>query len=236
MNVISAKTEPMFSAIAARYDLCNHLFSFGLDWYWRRKAVAMACSEPVEAALDLCCGTGDVAFTLAKTGKVKSITGGDVSQPMLNLAARKAQTMRSKWPAGVSFQWLCVPAEQTKQADQSFDLITCAFGLRNVDNLSLTLSEMHRMLKPGGKACILEFFLPNQKWLRKIYMIYLGTIMPLLGKRLTGSSGPWDYLAQSIENWTDKINLKEQLLNAGFREVRIYPLTFQAVQVYIAHN
>lgn len=196
----------------------------------------MACSEPVEAALDLCCGTGDVAFTLAKTGKVKSITGGDVSQPMLNLAAHKAQTLRSKLPAWVSFQWLCMPAEKLELANQSFDLITCAFGLRNVDNLSLTLSEMHRMLKPGGKVCILEFFLPNQKWLRKIYMIYLGTIMPSLGKLLTGSSGPWDYLAKSIENWTDKIDLKQQLLNTGFSEVKLIPLTFHTVHIYLAQK
>lgn len=221
----------MFSAIAARYDLCNHLFSFGLDFYWRKKAAVMACPAPIENALDLCCGTGDMAFALAKTGKIKSIVGGDISQPMLTLAEQKAYIARP-----VSFRWLCVPAEATGLDDQSFDLITCAFGLRNVDDLSLALKEMHRLLKPGGTVCILEFFLPRQNWLRKLYMIYLGTLMPRLGKLITGSSAPWDYLAKSIENWTDNINLKQQLQTAGFTEITIQPLTCQTVQVYLAQK
>jgi len=237
-TTLPAKTEPMFSAIAARYDLCNRLFSLGLDWYWRKKTAAIACAAPIENALDLCCGTGDMAFALVKTGKVKCITGGDISQPMLTLAEQKqqAQTAHAKLPTDISFRWLCIPAEATGLADQSFDLITCAFGLRNVDNLPLTLKEMHRLLKPGGTVCILEFFLPRQHWLRNLYMIYLGILMPRLGKLITGSSAPWDYLAQSIENWTDNINLKQQLQTAGFTEVAIEPLTCRTVQVYAAQK
>jgi demethylmenaquinone methyltransferase/2-methoxy-6-polyprenyl-1,4-benzoquinol methylase len=231
-----AKTEPMFSAIAARYDLCNHLFSFGLDFYWRKKAAARVCTAPIENALDLCCGTGDMAFALAKTGNVKSITGGDISQPMLTLAEQKTQAAHLKLPADSSFRWLCIPAEKTGLADQSFDVITCAFGLRNVDNLPLTLKEMHRLLKPGGTVCILEFFLPRQRWLRKLYMIHLKMIMPRLGRLVAGSSAPWDYLAQSIENWTDNVNLKQQLQTAGFTEITIQPLTCQTVQVYLAQK
>jgi demethylmenaquinone methyltransferase/2-methoxy-6-polyprenyl-1,4-benzoquinol methylase len=237
MNTTSpAKTEPMFSAIARRYDLCNHLFSFGLDWYWRKKTAAIACAAPIENALDLCCGTGDMAFALAKTGKVNSITGGDISQPMLTLAEQKQQTQTAhlKLPANVSFHWMCTPAEKIGLDDQSFDLITCAFGLRNVDNLSLALEEMHRLLKPGGKVCILEFFLPRRKWLRKLYMIHLKMIMPRLGRLFAGSAAPWEYLAQSIENWTDNINLKQQLQTAGFTEITIQPLTCETVQVYLA--
>jgi demethylmenaquinone methyltransferase / 2-methoxy-6-polyprenyl-1,4-benzoquinol methylase len=236
MNTTSpAKTERMFSAIAARYDLCNHLFSFGLDFYWRKKAAAMACAAPVGNALDLCCGTGDMAFALAKIGNVKTVCGCDISRPMLDIALRKTYRRKANKNC-LAFSWLCAPAEQIELTANTFDLITCAFGLRNVDNLSLALKEMHRLLKPGGKVCILEFFLPRQNWLRKLYMIYLGTLMPRLGKLITGSSAPWDYLAQSIENWTDNVNLKQQLQAAGFTEITIQPLTCQTVQVYLAQK
>jgi demethylmenaquinone methyltransferase/2-methoxy-6-polyprenyl-1,4-benzoquinol methylase len=231
------KTEPMFSAIAARYDLCNHLFSFGLDFYWRKKTAEHCCDKPTESALDLCCGTGDMAFALAGTKQVKTITACDISLPMLDCAKRKhaRRTTQKTTPANVPIEWLHCPAENTGLANASFDLITCAFGLRNVDDVPQTVKEMYRLLKPGATACILEFFLPQNKILRSVYLFYLCRAMPLLARWVADDPGPWHYLASSIEQW-EKINLPEQLHNAGFGDVSIHPLTFSSVHITLAQK
>jgi demethylmenaquinone methyltransferase/2-methoxy-6-polyprenyl-1,4-benzoquinol methylase len=228
-------TEPMFSSIAPRYDFCNHLFSFGLDFYWRKKTASLCCNQPIEAALDLCCGTGDMAFALARTGQVKTITACDISLPMLDLAKRKYEKRKSAFPASIPIAWLHCPAENTGLADVSFDLITCAFGLRNVDDIGQTLKEMYCLLKPGGKVCILEFFLPQNKILRSVYLFYLCRLMPLAARLIAPNPGPWHYLARSIEQW-EKINLPEQLRNAGFGDITIRPLTFSSVRITTARK
>jgi demethylmenaquinone methyltransferase/2-methoxy-6-polyprenyl-1,4-benzoquinol methylase len=222
------RTEPMFSAIAGRYDFCNHLFSFGLDFYWRKKAARLYCGKPMESVLDLCCGTGDMAFALADTGRVKTITACDVSLPMLEYAKHKHSRRTA-----LHIDWLHRPAENTGLPDASFDLITCAFGLRNVDDVGQTLKEMYRLLRPGATACILEFFLPQNKILRSIYLFYLCRAMPLLARMIAGDPGPWHYLARSIEQW-EKFNLPEQFRNAGFGDIAVFPLTCGTVQITTA--
>jgi demethylmenaquinone methyltransferase/2-methoxy-6-polyprenyl-1,4-benzoquinol methylase len=131
--------------------------------------------------------------------------------------------------------WLHRPAENTGLADASFDLITCAFGLRNVDDIGQTLKEMVRLLRPGGRACILEFFLPQNRLLRSVYLFYLCRVMPLAARLIAGTSGPWHYLARSIEQW-GKINLPKLLHTAGFRDITIRPLTFSSVRVTTARK
>jgi demethylmenaquinone methyltransferase/2-methoxy-6-polyprenyl-1,4-benzoquinol methylase len=224
-------TEPMFSAIAPRYDFCNHLFSFGLDFFWRKKTANLCCTKPIETALDMCCGTGDMAFALADTKQVKAITACDVSLLMLDLASRKYA--RRTGLENTSVNWLHKPAENTGLPDASFDLITCAFGLRNVDDVPQTLKEMYRLLQPGGRACILEFFLPQNKLLRSVYSFYLCRLMPLAARLIAGNPGPWHYLARSIEKW-EKVNLPELLQTAGFHDITIRHLTFAAVDITIA--
>lgn len=221
----------MFSSIARRYDFSNHLFSFGQDFIWRKKTANLCCTKPIEAALDACCGTGDMAFALARTRKVKTITACDVSSPMLDLARSK----QARLPENTPIEWLLCPAENTGLPDASFDLITCAFGMRNVDHVEQTLKEMHRLLKPGGKVCILEFFLPQNKLLRNGYLFYLGRIMPIAAKRIVGNSAPWHYLARSIAQW-EKVNLPELLRSAGFRDITIRPLTFNTVHITAAQK
>jgi demethylmenaquinone methyltransferase/2-methoxy-6-polyprenyl-1,4-benzoquinol methylase len=225
-------TEPMFSSIVPRYDFCNHLFSFGLDFYWRKKTANLCCNPPIEAALDLCCGTGDMAFALVHTGQVKTITACDISLPMLECAKRKHKKCKQLHPP---VEWLHCSAENTGLPDASFDLITCAFGLRNVDDVAQTLHEMHRLLKPGGKVCILEFFLPQNKFLRSIYLFYLCRLMPLAARLIAGTPGPWHYLAHSIEQW-EKINLPKLLHAASFSNITIHPLTFATVQITTAQK
>jgi demethylmenaquinone methyltransferase/2-methoxy-6-polyprenyl-1,4-benzoquinol methylase len=226
------KTEPMFSSIVPRYDFCNHLFSFGLDFFWRKKAALLCCDNPIESALDLCCGTGDMTFALADTKQVKTMTACDISLPMLECAKRKHKKCKQIHPP---VEWLHCPAENTGLPDASFDLITCAFGLRNVDDVPQTLKEIHRLLKPGGKACILEFFLPQNKLLRRIYQFYLCRLMPLAARLIAGNPGPWHYLARSIEQW-EQINLPQLLQAAGFHNINIHPLTFSVVQITAAQK
>jgi demethylmenaquinone methyltransferase/2-methoxy-6-polyprenyl-1,4-benzoquinol methylase len=228
-------TEPMFSSIVPRYDFCNHLFSFGLDFYWRKKTATLCCNPPIEAALDMCCGTGDMTFALARTGRVKTITACDISQPMLALAQHKHNKNRGQLPVSVPIEWLHGPAENTGLPDAAFDLITCAFGLRNVEDVRQTLKESHRLLKPGGKVCILEFFLPQNKPLRSVYLFYLCRLMPLAARLIAGNPGPWHYLARSIEQW-EQINLPRLLQAAGFRDITLCPLTFSAVQIATAQK
>lgn len=243
-------TEHMFSAIAARYDLCNHLFSFGLDRGWRKKTAALCCNKPIAAALDLCCGTGDMAFALAKTGRVKTITACDISRPMLTLAQQKkrGQLLVSKdnsvaatgpgevdGKCATQISWLHCPAENTGLPNASFDLIACAFGLRNVSDTAQTLKEMYRLLRPAGSVCILEFFLPQNKFFRKIYLFYLCHLMPLAARWIAGSPDPWRYLAGSIRQW-EKINLCQLLQTAGFQNIAIHPLTFNTVRITTAHK
>jgi demethylmenaquinone methyltransferase/2-methoxy-6-polyprenyl-1,4-benzoquinol methylase len=227
-----ADTEYIFSSIAQRYDLCNHLFSFGMDFSWRKKTAALCCDKPIESALDLCCGTGDMAFALARTKKVQSITACDISQPMLTLAQQKN---RGQLPVSVPINWLHCPAQNTGLPEASFGLITCAFGLRNINNVRGTLTEMYRLLKPGGKVCILDFSLPQNKFIRSIYCFYLARIMPLAAGWIAGTAAPWHYLADSIRQW-EQINLPQLLQAAGFNTIACHPLSFNTVQITIAQK
>lgn len=223
-------TEPMFSAIARYYDMCNHLFSFGLDFAWRRKAAAIACDSPIDSALDLCCGTGDMTFALAKTGQAHSILGCDIAKPMLAIAAQKAAAYAF---TRTTIQWHCASAENTGLPDASFDRITCAFGLRNVKDLPAVLKESHRLLKSGGTLCILEFFLPQPGLSRRLYLFYLCRIMPLVARWIAGDPTPWHYLAASIRHW-ESVDLTAQLRLAGFQDIIVRSLTMGTVRIHTA--
>jgi len=219
-------TEAMFSRIARHYDLFNRLASLNLAYYWRRKTAATACPDKISDALDICCGTGDMAFALAKTGNVEKITGLDASRAMLACAEKKQGKIKTP------FDWLCAPATQTNLDCEAFDLITCAFGLRNIPDKTAALKEMHRLLKKGGRVCILEFSIPDSFLLRRICLLYLRFAVPLIGRLLLGSGGPADYLARSIRDWDRTIVPKEMLTAAGFKEVRTLPLTGGIVSVH----
>jgi demethylmenaquinone methyltransferase/2-methoxy-6-polyprenyl-1,4-benzoquinol methylase len=169
-------------------------------------------------------------FALAKTGRIKHLSGCDISGPMLEIAGRK----RYDDLDGVSLDWICASAEKTGLADSSFDLVTCAFGLRNVDDVQAAVCEMYRLLRPGGRVCVLEFFLPSNRILRGVYRFYLGRVMPILGKYIAGSDGPWRYLAESIQEWADANCLTGQLQRAGFEVSEVRLLTFGTVQIHLA--
>lgn len=203
-----------FDPIARRYDLCNHLFSLGLDRRWRRLTVRALRPGAGDRVLDLCCGTGDLVFAFARHSPAQSITGLDLSEAMLG-RAREKTTPALKERLG----WIGGDAAATGLADEAFDIVTCAFGLRNMPDRLAALREMRRLLRPGGRAAILEFSLPKSPLLRGPYLFYLRTLMPLGGRLLFVSRGPLDYLADSIMEWSRQFDLPRAAAEAGLEHL-----------------
>jgi demethylmenaquinone methyltransferase/2-methoxy-6-polyprenyl-1,4-benzoquinol methylase len=210
----------MFTAIAPRYDLLNHLLSANIDKLWWRhtaKTFAHILVQPGAHALDLCCGTGDMALALRRQGKQAEITGADFSHTMLVLASKK----KSKRP----IRWIEADALQLPFADQSFDLVTSAFGFRNLADYDAGLREILRVLRPGGECGILEFSEP-EGFLGRIYDVYFKSVLPRVGRLISGNNGAYSYLPASVERFPQPPEIVSRMRSAGFREVSWTPYTF----------
>jgi demethylmenaquinone methyltransferase/2-methoxy-6-polyprenyl-1,4-benzoquinol methylase len=211
------EVNSMFGRIARRYDLANRLLSGGIDVWWRFRLVKAVKRAAPREILDLATGSGDVAFALSRrVPSASKIVGMDFCQPMLDEAVKK-QVLR---PAGsvmnVYFQQgdglaLPLPAE-------SFDAVTISFGLRNMADRHRSLSEMNRVLRPGGRLFVLEFSQP-QRWFRPLYLFYLRTILPALAGFVTGDRDAYRYLNESIEQFPDRVALANEIRRAGFTGV-----------------
>lgn len=206
----------MFSRIAPRYDMLNRLLSIGLDQSWRRRtarAVAPRLASPDDRALDLCCGTGDLSLELAKlaTGKV---VGTDFAYPMLVCAREKAAEKKARLLL-LESDALAVPF-----GDASFDVVTAAFGFRNLADYHQGLAEMLRVLKPGGEVGILEFALPKQQPFAGLYRFYFRHLLPRIGRLVSGVAGPYSYLPLSVERFPDCEEFASWMRACGFVEVR----------------
>lgn len=232
----TAGSKFTFDPVAQRYDLCNHLFSLGIDHLWRRKTVKTLDSAPHWKVLDICCGTGDLVFTFLKHSPAENVTGLDVSEPMIHLAQEKQMLYAArKWMRNRHLQWHVADAVNTGLDTESFDCITCAFGIRNVPDHAAALAEMHRILTPSGKVGILEFSLPSAAILRGPYLLYLKHIMPAAGRFVLGKSEPLKYLADSIQKW-EKLDFSASLRQAGFGLVQKTSLSFGLVTLWIAEK
>ena len=217
----SRAVREMFTAIAPRYDLLNHLLSANVDkLWWRRTARAFAAilSQPSAQVLDLCCGTGDMAFALRREGADSHITGADFSHAMLVLASAKSSSDRP-------LKWIEADALQLPFPDQSFDLLTSAFGFRNLADYEAGLREIRRVLRPGGEYGILEFSEP-EGLMGKLYNVYFKSVLPRVGKLISGSKGAYSYLPASVERFPAPAEMIVRMQNAGFREVSWTPYTF----------
>ncbi|MBP5326398.1 MAG: bifunctional demethylmenaquinone methyltransferase/2-methoxy-6-polyprenyl-1,4-benzoquinol methylase UbiE [Bacteroidales bacterium] len=190
-----------FDKIAPTYDRLNHLMTLGLDRRWRRRAAKqLSASKPCSSfsVLDVACGTGDLSLELLRQGY--QVTGIDLSEEMLEIAKRKTATASSKFIIQNS-KFLIADAESLPFADASFDAVTCAFGIRNFVHLEKGLSEMTRVLKPGGVMVILEMSTPDSPLVRPFYNFYTKRIIPWLGQRVAGNSDAYTYLPSSIERF-----------------------------------
>lgn len=220
----------MFARIAGRYDLANHLLSGGIDHWWRRKLVRAVRDTHPKDVLDLATGSGDVAFALAD-GLPSGIrmTGMDFCQPMLDEALRK-RSASPRW-TGIEFRQgdgMALPLP-----DQSFDAVTVSFGLRNMADRHKALTEMRRVLRPGGRLFVLEFSQPFW-WFRPFYYTYLKGILPLVAGVVTGDRSAYEYLGGSIEQFPDRAAMSAEIVRAGFSTVRAAPLTFGIVALHVA--
>jgi demethylmenaquinone methyltransferase / 2-methoxy-6-polyprenyl-1,4-benzoquinol methylase len=210
----------MFSRIAGRYDIANHLLSGGVDFWWRRKLVrAVRDTKPLRV-LDLATGSGDVAFELADgLPPGVGITGMDFCQPMLDEALKKqnAQPRRS----AILFQQgdgMALPLP-----DAQFDAVTISFGLRNMADRDKSLREMRRVLRENGNLFVLEFSQPA-RWFRPLYYAYLKHILPSIAAVVTGDRSAYEYLCGSIEQFPDRAAMKAEIRRAGFSDVTATPL------------
>lgn len=214
------RVREMFSRIAARYDLLNHLLSGNTDKRWRKlvaKRLQSALSSPDARALDVACGTGDLSLALLVATRARVI-GLDFCRPMLELASHKA-----------SGDARCVFIEgdalRLPFGDETFDAVTIAFGLRNLSSVGKGLGELLRILKPGGRACILEFSKPVVPGFSSLFQFYFTRVLPRIGGIISGSSSAYEYLPASVLRFPDQKRLALMMREAGFEDVEYENLT-----------
>ena len=222
----------MFGRIAPRYDLLNHLLSFNLDKRWRARTVARVSEildRPDAQVLDLCCGTGDVALALESRAR-KSVLASDFCHPMLVEARRKISTRGFRTPV-FEADALSLPL-----AGASLDLVTVAFGFRNLANYRRGLEEMLRVLKPGGVAAILEFSQPPNPAFRALYGFFSTRVLPRVGGFVSGSREAYSYLPESIRKFPDAEQLAQEMRQAGFSRVEFERMTGGAVALHLGRK
>jgi demethylmenaquinone methyltransferase/2-methoxy-6-polyprenyl-1,4-benzoquinol methylase len=222
------EVRKMFSTIAPRYDLLNHVLSMNVDrlWWWRTARRFTHILQQRDAqVLDLCCGTGDMTLALKRRAKHSgtTITGVDFAHPMLVRAVEKA-------PGG-SPAWIEADALQLPFATERFDLITAAFGFRNLANYDEGLREIGRVLRRGGEVGILDFGEPAGL-LGRIYRVYFKHVLPAIGTVLSGVRGPYAYLPASVERFPAPDQMLARMRQAGFSEVSWTPYTFGIAGLY----
>lgn len=225
MSEKKTEVKKIFDSIAWRYDLLNHLLSFGMDIYWRKKALRLTGFTKDSILLDVACGTGDVAIEARRQGALR-IYGADYSFNMLKLFEKK-----SEWIQKRTVQMV---AENLPLKDDSVTNITVAFGVRNFYDIQQGFNSFYRILKKDGKATIIEFRLPENLIFRGLYKFYFKRILPVVGGIISGDMEAYKYLPRSVEEFDEKINMPELLRNSGFRKIEIYPLTLGIVQTIIA--
>jgi len=211
----------MFSGIATKYDFLNHFLSANIDKRWRRlvaQKLKDVLENPNALVLDVACGTGDLSLELQKNARAK-IFGTDFCRPMLDIAFNKNAKNASDIP------YIEADGMNLSFANESFDAVTIAFGLRNFSNWKKGLREFQRILKPGGKLIILEFSTPVIPGFRGMFQFYFSTILPRIGGAVSGSRGAYEYLPDSVSKFPDQKNLVRMISETGFSDVEYKNLT-----------
>ena len=226
----AAKVNDLFDFVAPRYDLMNDLQSFGLHRLWKRRLVRRANPRPSEKALDLCCGTGDIAFALAWHGA--QVVGLDFSRPML----AAAETRSRKLSAGIRPQFICGDALQAPFADRTFEIVTIGYGLRNLASSEAGLREMRRVLKPGGRLLVLDFGKPDNPLWHRIYYAYMKTFVPALGRMVCGDAAAYAYIVESLNHYPAQRGVAEQMRELQLVNVQIINLLGGVSSIHCAEK
>jgi demethylmenaquinone methyltransferase/2-methoxy-6-polyprenyl-1,4-benzoquinol methylase len=217
----------MFDRIAFRYDFLNRVLSFGVDRGWRRRTVRAVAADRPAVILDVATGTGDLAIGLARALTGARITGVDLSSALLAVARRKV--VRKRIPNITLSEG---DAENLPFDAEAFDAVTAGFGVRNFGNIPAGLSEMHRVLKPGGKVCILEFSMPPGRIFGRLYVFYFRRLLPFIGGIVSGENRAYRYLQQSVEDFPYGDRFAALMAQAGFSAVTQTPLTHGLAIIY----
>ncbi len=223
------RIREMFSSIASRYDLLNGLLSFGIAARWRRYAVRLISSSEDGRILDIATGTGDMSFEIAATTPpTVTVVGMDFCEEMIELAAAKLG--KSIYRERITY--VIAPCEAIPFPEGSFDSVTIAFGIRNLDDRDQGLQEIYRILKSGGRIIILEFSTPDSKFIRTIYHWYFCRLLPVIGG-LISRSDAYKYLPESVLEFPTQKKFKEIMARAGFDNIVHYTRTFGIVTIYV---
>jgi len=218
----------MFASIVGRYDLLNRLLSLRRDVYWRRFAVALGQIPRGGDVLDLCAGTGDVALEIVRQGSGARVIAVDNCEPMLIRGLHKAKRAN----AADQIRFAVAPAEELPFADATFDRAFVAFGVRNIADRRRGLREMARVLRPDGRAIILEFSTPSSPLFGSLYRFYSHRMLPWIGGLLSGNRAAYEYLPASVDGFPSPEGLQALMEDAGFIDVSVVHLTFRIVTVH----
>jgi demethylmenaquinone methyltransferase/2-methoxy-6-polyprenyl-1,4-benzoquinol methylase len=242
-----SRVQKMFAAIAPSYDLNNRLHSLWMDQLWRRKAVKLAGLAPTDVVVDVACGTGDLAIKFANAlwavegdAGVPRIIGVDFTYEMLPFARAKCGRMPAPvldWGGpvflGSRMSWLNGDAQSLPLPDACCDVVSIAFGIRNVADPAAAIREFFRVLRPGGRVIILEFSLPTNPVLRGFYNFYFRKILPRTATLISGDkTGAYKYLPESVNTFIGRQQMMEMMRAAGFEQVEQFPMTFGVCVCY----
>jgi demethylmenaquinone methyltransferase/2-methoxy-6-polyprenyl-1,4-benzoquinol methylase len=230
-NSVESKKQQvasMFNNVAGTYDFLNHFFSVGIDKIWRRKLVKLIGITNPKIILDVATGTADLAIAETKL-KPDKIIGVDISEKMLDVGREKIKP----YPI---IELQLGDSENLQFPDNMFDAVSVSFGVRNFENVPAGLSEMHRVLKPGGKLFILEFSKPGNWLVKKLYYFYFCNVLPFVGKLVSKDARAYTYLPESVRMFPDGQKFVELLQQAGYKNIECKPLTFGISTIYIGEK
>lgn len=218
----------MFDNISGKYDRINRIMTFGIDQSWRRKALKLLMPLQPKQMLDVATGTGDFAIQANKMLHPEKIVGIDISQGMLDIGKQKLAALK----LDAQIQLLKADSESIPFSDNNFDAVTVAYGVRNFENLEKGLSEILRVLKPGGRLVILEATEPQNKIIKFGFDLYAKKIVPFIGKLISGDSRAYDYLQESVAKFPQGNEFIKIFNKVGYTDTKWMPLTFGASSIY----
>lgn len=228
------RVQRMFAEIAGKYDRMNHLLSLHVDRWWRRRTVRLAPPRGEAPILDVCTGTGDLAFAYYRAAGGKTpVVGADFCREMLDVAEAKKQSL----PADANMTFVEADAQELPFENDRFQIVCVAFGLRNVADTDRGLQEMVRVCRPGGRVAVLEFTMPRRQPLRGLYGWYFRRVLPRIGQMFARNrESAYCYLPESVGEFPQYEALTARMEAAGLHNTRYYPLTFGVATLYVGEK